>query len=442
MPNTSRYFISFVSMTPEAGSNPMGHACIYFLKEMDDGRIQVLDAIGYYAKPPSSDRSCHGRLFKKLTHLDINFTKGYGHFEREEVRYMDKASLPSVTYMISEAKYHELKSHIKSQMATEERVVAELTLELERMGVEKTHYKGHSFYRTDQVMDLEIEKAAKERRAPRLKLFEMRLNYSWKAWQWPSVSLANSIDCKIMALDILKRAGVDEKELEKFGRGHTRGAFPLHPLTGTFNYRGTQSHLLAHSIGEPRQHHSPRTGHTYHFRAWSMSKKVCMPSQEACQETAMYLSLPPQNLLKTDSISDSEYEAAKNDYTMDKQLIKKAHSILSQLQFIEYDLMNATFDECGKADARFLIDTLRDIYQCKFSAYTVYQQDSSYLDTELQKAKELLKAIEHGFHPYTRHFELSINGKALHFEIDEKTNDAFCDRFDRDSSPFLDLHIC
>ena len=67
----NRYLLSYNVMDADAGANPIGyHANLVLSKQHDDGRYEVIDAVGYYSTPQSDSNYLLRETKKAIVKMD------------------------------------------------------------------------------------------------------------------------------------------------------------------------------------------------------------------------------------------------------------------------------------------------------------------------------------------------------------------------------------
>jgi hypothetical protein len=146
-------------------------------------------------------------------------------------------------------------------------------------------------------------------------------------------------------------------------------------------------------------------------------------------------------VVKSDSVTEGEVRNVRADYDIDKKPLKKMLTLLSNLQKIEYLILNADPITSTPGAKPLLLETLRHYYQSAFCRYKKHKKDARYIETTRLKGEALLENIRAGFSPYDALLSIEIEGQSIKFVFNDKTNELLCDFFDVNSDPLDDLRL-
>lgn len=347
-----KYFVSYCVMGDAAGSNMMGHACLLLSsQEHACAPFGVVDAFSYYSQPVGGEPSLSRRALGAAG-MDFDIAGGYGRYQREEVRYLDRGGLTGLTFEISEEQFNEVQRLYHERAGNEQAVIDELTQELKEQGLEATG---------GEIFRLEKQKARSENRLPRLKPFKVDIHFS------PSLDTRRSTNCKTEMLGLLQKIGISTDELAKLRPGNHAYALP--------RYSGEQvAPIKLTSAGFLDSHFSQRTRRYARSRKW--------PKQEGDEQGAkLYWLLPPESLVSRDA-------ALKIALSMAPRPRKRIEKLLDKLQGMEFKLVKSSDSRLTEKDKEQLDRQFAHFY--RMVAQSAYREDPNAVSRTFQEGYALL----------------------------------------------------
>lgn len=387
-------------MNPDADTNPFGHACIILSRQMTpEKKVEVIDCLGFYGITPSNDNNPFIKKIKRALGMDINFTGGYGILRREELRYLDRGvGLDGKTFHISEEQFNEFVTSCKHDIAEQDAAIGEAYDALLKEGVKPFKEKGKDKFFSVDVYKKELELAKKEGREPRLKPFELRLEFNDDGLP----SLRNASTCKTRAVDLLDEAGVDKEQINDLGKGHSKGVVP--------RYSGQKGPLALHAIGPMEIFTSSRTKVTHFNHTWDPNFDYQTDRYQAAiskpdnlkhrwnkkynaLRTKIYWTIPPQHVIPTESTTDEETALIRNDYNIFPMLLNKVQSLMAKVQRIERLLMFSSDANCDIQSKVEILHKLHIFSRFAFS-YAHKNADQSYVKAKIDEVNLFLEQID------------------------------------------------
>jgi hypothetical protein len=240
-------------MDTEAGANPFWHALIIFsTQETDKGPVKVEDSIGFYSQA-STTTNFFVKNLKKLLGFAINLQDGHGVLKQELMHTMNVDGLHGISFEVDKSKFETVKKSYADSMRKEQEAIAELDKELTEKGIPPNG---------DTRYSAEIEKAAKEKRKPRLKPFHFTVAPSFNG-----IDSSNSYTCKNRALELLSEHEVISEPLkEQIMCSRAKHTFPR------FSWLFLPPIRLI-STGKPIKYVTKKTKKTYYNHQWEKPGK-------------------------------------------------------------------------------------------------------------------------------------------------------------------------
>ena len=242
----SKYFVTYVVVGTEAGFNVFGHSFLLLSEQkVENGPIEIIDAIGFYSQPSTTTRPSHKRV-KALLGIPMDLQDGHGELKQEEMRYLDGNGLQGLSFEVSEEQFQRINVLYKTQMDNEKKAILELNKQLET--AESNRLKA-SYSQSDLTNSLTLKKLENESKLaangftryqleiqnnpnPRLQRFHVAMEVTARGW----FDSRNSHNCKHMALELLIAAEIIDKAKalsiigNKAGAGFPRASQLVEPL--------------------------------------------------------------------------------------------------------------------------------------------------------------------------------------------------------------------
>ncbi len=137
---------------------------------------------------------------------------------------------------------------------------------------------------------------------------------------------------------------------------------------------GTLEYIYLHSTG-PVQKHTRRNGDVSFFRSWNKDNG-----------TKVFWTAPPQRIV-TDS------EDIRNYFRLDEDKMEACGKVISQLQQIEHEIMNALMTDEMQPQRQALVDSLCRLY----TAFTTLNSSTPHaeIDAIVNRSKQFLADLAH-----------------------------------------------
>lgn len=306
-----KYAVTYCTMDNELGSNILWHSCLLFSKMNEDQKkFEVIDNWGFYGVPSTSNSDSWLTKLKITAGLDVDLYGNHGMLRHEQLRFLDLGyGLHGVTFELTQEKFELLHDKCKGVAKEQEAAIKEV---VETQGLigkkahEKTRMYAHEEF-SPIIYALEQIKAKQQGREPRLKPFELHLDWGLK---WPSIS--QSSNCKTRILQLLATV-LSKEQIERLNHGG------LHPTIPRLS--GVMESIYLHSTG-PFSTHIRASGQAAYFR------------EGTNPEVKLFWTLPPQEMeaLSQDTI---------NLFEVDKEYCQDIKGVIRKLQSLEWLLRNA-----------------------------------------------------------------------------------------------------
>lgn len=337
-----RFFVTYAAADNEVGGNPFWHACVMVSYWPGPGHpVQVLNNVGFYGRRTTTPPSWFRSLKIKLG-LDVDLWGNHGLLKSEELRFYDMGyGLWGKTFEISLEQFLDIKKYCVDKIKDQE---AALTEAAERLGIENNDANSLKLY--EEEIRHRTEKGLK----PRLSPFEFALGVD-KHFRSGSSTLNPSQTCKTQALEVLRHAFIDEREIKTLAGDGSYLTVPKHS--------GPLERLILHSTGPRKTHESKRTGEVYFFREYGSMAK------DTGEKTQHCWTLPPSYIVDARMVAKGEALSlpASTFFTLPAELEKPAKVVTRRLQSIEKILLHATVDEDLRPRVDNLIKYVVKLYQ-------------------------------------------------------------------------------
>lgn len=327
-----KYFVTFCTMDPEIGANPMWHSCLLLSKENETlKKLEVVDNWGFYGLPTTGEQDGLIRKLKLQIGLDVDFTGNHGMLRHEETRFLDAGhGLHGVTFELTQEQFELLQKKCTTMDSEQQSAIKEVvdSLKLERKDPKKTRIYPYEQYSL-VIYELERKKALEEKRESRLKPFDFQLSFDLSG-----LNLKKSHTCKSQGLTLLN--GILSQE--QIARLTEHGQHPTIP-----RYSGNTEKLFLHSTG-PLLQHEKSNGDVVYYR------------DAKDPDVKLYWTLPPQEI---EVLSE---ETSKN-FLVDEEYCDEVKVVISRLQRLEWLFRNAPLPEKYHQYKEDLLEELVDLYQ-------------------------------------------------------------------------------
>lgn len=308
------YVVTYCTFDRNAGGNPLWHSCLLFSKlNQETGLLEVVDNWGFYGVPTTNRSNSWMNQLKIKIGLDVDLTGNHGMLRHEEMRFLDLGiGLNGTSFELSEEQYNLLHASCLKMVADQYAAIHEVvdSQHIEGAPPEKTRIYAHEKY-SRIIYDLEKIKAEQQKREPRLKPFELRMN--WGFW---GPSLAQSYNCKSQAISLLSLV-LSKAQIDRLTVG---GQHPTIP-----KYSGKMESIHLHSEG-PLRRHKKASGRIVHFRDGSDAG------------VKLYWTVPPQNI-------EVRSPATKKLLEIEGNYCSEVKKVVSRLQRLEWLFRNALVPE-------------------------------------------------------------------------------------------------
>lgn len=334
-----KFYVTYLVMDGNL-ANPLWHAGLVFSYLPEEGeKIEVQNAYGYYAAPPSDTESYFFK-FKKLIKMPYDFTGNHGVLKKEEIRFLDKGiGLNGVTFEVNFEQYCLGKKICTDMLRDQEAAINEWTRKLRTPDHVPT---------SAEIFSAEKEDAEIHKRPSRLYPFDFRVGVDFTPMGL-GLNLNPSHTCKTMDLNILRQMGIPEEQLLGITQHHTSNTIP--------RYSGDLKPVFFHSDGV-RHPHKHAAGNVTFFRKWEDAK--------------VYWSAGPENV----------YSVNPNPFAIDEDQRYYMQLYISQLQRIEQQIVDAELDPEFKSERERLVTAIIGLYN-KFATVSnkmSYDEIQGYID--------------------------------------------------------------
>lgn len=315
------FTVTFATMDQDTGANPFWHTFL-FLSRLDEAtkKMEVVETWGFYGNPPSS-KNTFARKLKAGMGLETDFYGNHGTLKHEELRYLDLGcGLHGTTFEITEEQFNELSNRCKKMDEEHRQAVAEA---LPKIGEVKLKAKCRNYKEEDhalQIYETELAKAKEEKREPRLKPFTL-------------VSTKGCVyTCKGQVLDLL--GGIlAPVHIERLKGGH----YAISRLSGKME------NVFLHSRGQLHTH-TKSSGKSIKYRDF------------ADKDVRLFWSIPPQEIVTNSAKTHALL-------TMPSKFIPEVEKVVSQLQKIEWLIINANLTKEHDSLREKVLQQIQNCYE-------------------------------------------------------------------------------
>lgn len=337
MSSTSHY-VSFIVMGDETGSNMLGHTCLLLSTQNQDGIVEAKSSYGFYSQNSEKGKDTLFYKAKKALGFDFPIAGVFGKMSLEECRYLDKNGLRGKTFAISEKQYHQLEKRIleRQQKVDEEASRIKAILKAKNLDTDvATIYEYAVEEANGQIPEI-------------LKPFQFTLS--------PFRGTKESINCKTVAIDLLRDIGISEKELAILTGTKWKSGVP--------RFSGGLSDILLFNDGPVLMHESKRSGFRYRFRQWGQDK----------DNSQVYWAMPIENLNMPERLQD-----------LLKSYIQYLHRLEAKIIYVKDKKDNEMLVD--DKDIEFITNAYKKLFhlQKDYQATKSYQQN---LQQELTAIKD------------------------------------------------------
>lgn len=366
-------------------ANPFHHAFFVVSKISDiDQKIEVKNAWGFYPVGISNPGSYWSK-FKKSLGFNFDLQGNYGILKVEEMRYLDLGyALHGISFEIDDDQYRNLKKLCREIIDNQEIAVNEAKQNLQYLGREPGLH---------EIFEEEKRHAQASGGKSRLRPFEMRVSMCSSGW-----SLAESYNCKTMAIELMIAIGVPRECLASLTPDHALSVMP--------RYSGELEDIYFHSTGSLNTFQSERTGAITLFKKWGESK--------------LYWSLPPQCITRVGKNDAVEYD--DHEYALPSDWAKAIKQSLSRLQQIENVVIHADIDYSFESCRNTLQKKIFQLYE-KFATMNAELDYMEYQEY-ISKADNFLTRMYHAIHDdyFEKEYIESITSL-----LDRQSQEKICD---------------
>lgn len=363
-----RYFLTYCVMGKEAGSNPLGHACLVFSCQSEQNAlIEVLDAVGYYSQQGAAQQTLFSRV-KKLLGFNFDISNVHGRWQFEEMRYLDRGGLSGRTFELSQQQYHDLSARISRLLSEEAVIIDELSQRLQQKGVA---VNGTSIF--NEEMSLHPS-------SPRLLPFKFEARFDW------GLDTRAATTCKTEAIRLMQKEGIALSELDKLY--HSKAAY------GIPRFSGVLTDIKLFSTG-PLHSHKCRNGLTAYYRCFKDLERKHLNSIDELADAPnrLYWLFPPQQLVPL-------AETASGKLDLSNEGLAKLVTAVNRLQLIEYKLIKHPEVQLTTELSKRIDSQLQAMYLALAQFDQCIEQKQQ--QTILQQANSLARALEALYNRHTK----------------------------------------
>lgn len=313
------YTVTFCTMDPNAGANPLWHTCI-LLSQYDEKtrKMEMVENWGFYGMPATNGDSWLGSLKRKYK-VDTDIYGNHGWWRHEDVRYLDLGhGLHGVTFELTEDEFNALQEKCRAIEAGQNKILEMAEAIAKTDGIQPLKkFRNHKWEHISPVLDkLDRDLAKAQNREPYLKPFDLH---------------PVGRTCKVQVLEVLDGILTDQ-QLQR-----VTGAF-----TSISRFSGTQENLYLHSTGPMRQF-TKSTGQVVNYRHIDD------------EGVKVFWTVPPQEMEMLDPHSE-------NFFRLDPQKISQVKVLVSKLQRLEWLFINNPVPNYQKIIQDNAVQQIRILY--------------------------------------------------------------------------------
>lgn len=313
------YTVTFCTMDPNAGANPLWHTCILLSRYDEQSRkMEMVENWGFYGMPATDRDSLLGQLKVKYK-VDTNISGNHGWWRHEDVRYLDLGhGLHGVTFELTAEQFAALQVKCRDVEERQNRTLNVAEAIGRQYGFEPLKkFRNHQWEHLSPFID-QLDKAMAEQEGRERLLAPFDLH-----------PLGHT--CKVQVLHVLTGILTDEQIERVTGS-----------MTAISRFSGPQEDLYLHSTG-PFREFTKSSGEVVKYR------------HKDDAGVRVFWTVPPQEMeMLTD---DSE-----NFFKIDAEYVRDVKTVASKLQRLEWLFINSTVPEGCNAAQQQLIRDIRKLY--------------------------------------------------------------------------------